>query len=220
MSDSLPENSFSGVLKVVKLTSGEELIGFVNEATSEKINIKLPARLDNYLSRDENGQMIEYVKLSNYLLNIKGFEVSLPKQVIVYIGEPAIELEKMYEVFFMAMQKDPKSITGNIPDGTGGPENGLQLLNDLFNNDEFVNFVNNLIDSFEGVEIVLDEDEDGELFVQDDITEDLEPKEAPKPSKKKKRSSMKPEKSSLPYKPESDPNKPESWPDDPSEYLN
>lgn len=220
MSDSLPETFFSGLMRVVKLTSGEELIGLVDQVTDKNINIKYPARLDNYMARDANGQIIEYVKLSNYLINLKGKEIKLPTQIVVYVGEPASDLEKMYEIYFNTIQTDPKAITGSVPEGYTDPENGLQLLNDLFNNEEFVNFVNNLIENFEGVEIVMDDEEDGELFSQDDITDDAEAKEAPKPPKPKKRSSMKPEKKSLPYNPDSDPAKPESWPDDPSEYLN
>jgi hypothetical protein len=36
MSDSLPEESFSGVIRVVKLTSSEELISLVKEASPIK----------------------------------------------------------------------------------------------------------------------------------------------------------------------------------------
>lgn len=220
MSDSLPENSFSGVLRVVKLISGEEVIGLVSEPSQDKINIKLPAKLENYYTKDENGDTVEYVKLTNYLMNVKSFEVSIPKTVLVYTGQPTVELEKMYEVFFMTMQTDPKLIVGNMPDNFAGPENGLQLLNDLFNNEDFVNFVNDLIENFEGVEILLDDSDEDEMTEENDITEDFGTIEPQKPPKRKKRSTMKPEKKSLPYNPEKDPKDPESWPDDPGEYLN
>lgn len=219
MSDSLPENSFSGVLRVVKLTTGEEIIGLVSEASPEKISIKLPARLDVYMSRDQNGQLVEYVKLTNFLANIEGYEISLPRTVVVYTGKPAIDLEKMYEVYFVTMQTDPKSVVSSGPeDGIVGPENGLQLLNDLFNNADFVDFVNELIDNFENAEIFIEEElEDIE---QEGIIDEEEVLEAQTPPKPKKRSRMKPEKKILPYNPEGDPNKAESWPDDPSEYFN
>ena len=48
MSDSPPENDISGSLRVVKLLTGEELIGFVNEVTQDKISIRMPALLTNY----------------------------------------------------------------------------------------------------------------------------------------------------------------------------
>jgi hypothetical protein len=219
MSDSLPENSFSGALRVVKLTSGEELIGMVSEAAPDKINIKLPAILENYYTRDPNNQVVEYVKLTNYLLNIKGHEVNLPRSVIVYIGQPAIELEKMYEVYFMTMQTDSKAIISSGPENDIVAEDGLLLLNNLFNNPDFVNFVNDLIDSFEGVEIEEDDDEEWDDTVAELPISPPE-EEAPETTpKRKKRKAMKPETNKLPYKPEANPNTPEGWSDNPSDYI-
>lgn len=220
MSDSLPENSFSGALRVVKLTSGEELIGMVSEAAPDKINIKLPAMLENYYTKDPNNQIVEYVKLTNYLLNIKGHEVNLPRSVIVYIGQPAIELEKMYEVYFMTMQTDSKAIISSGPEDDIVAEDGLVLLNNLFNNPDFVNFVNDLIDSFEGVEI--DEEDDDEDWDDTVAESPISPPEEEAPEtapKRKKRKAMKPETNKLPYKPEANPNTPEGWSDNPSDYI-
>jgi len=219
MSDSLPENSFSGALRVVKLTSGEELIGMVSEAAPDKINIKLPAMLENYYTRDPNNQIVEYVKLTNYLLNIKGHEVNLPRSVIVYIGEPAIELEKMYEIYFMTMQTESKAIISSGPEEDIAAEDGLLLLNNLFNNPDFVNFVNDLIDSFEGVEIDDEDDEDWDDTVAESPISPPE-EEAPETApKRKKRKAMKPETNKLPYKPEANPNTAEGWSDNPSDYI-
>jgi hypothetical protein len=218
MSDSLPENSFGGSLKVVKLISGEEIVGLVCELQPDIIQIKLPAMLENYLNRDpSSGEMVEYVKLTNYLANVRGFEVNLPKSVIIYMGMPTLELEKMYEVFFVTMQEDPKAIIGNSPSNS---ESGLQLLNDLFTNEDFVNFVNDLIDNFEEAEILIeDEDEDASFDAESSIndsttTDELDPQ--PKP---KKRNKAKPESKKLPYNPESPVEDAESWSDNPNDYL-
>jgi hypothetical protein len=220
MSDSLPENSFSGILRVIKLTSGEEVIGLVSEAMPDKIAIKLPAKLENFMQKDSAGNLIECIKLSNYLTNIRGQEIAIPRDVIIYMGQPALDLEKMYDVYFMTMQTDPKSIISSAPeDSENNPEFGLQLLNDLFNNEDFVNFVNDLIETFEGVEIVA-EDEDEGTFEQESVISDPNPQEPESPPQPKKRPKMKPERKSLPYKPDGDPNKAESWPDDPTEYFN
>lgn len=221
MSDSLPESEFSGILRVVKLISGEEIIGLVSEAMPDRITIKLPAKLDAYMSKDETGNLVEYVKLTNYLGNVRGFEVTISRTAILYIAPPAIDLEKMYEMYFLTMQTDPKSIVTSGPDMPIGPETGLQLLNELFNNEDFVEFVNQLIESFEGVEILVeDEDyEDGDSVVESDLS-DSETQEPPSPSKPKKRNRMKPEKKNMPYNPDATPDNPESWPDDPNEYLN
>lgn len=223
MSDSLPENSFSGVLRVVKLLTGEELIGLVNEATPEKITIKLPAKLESYMNKDSNGNAIEYVHLTNYASNIKSNEILLQKSSIVFIGSPTLELEKMYEIYFIAMQKDPKSISNSIPEGMVDIESGLQLLNNLFTNDDFINFVNDLMDNYEGVEILADfGDDDGEddeePSAEGSISPVVEEEPEPKP-KKRKRRTIKPESNKLPYKPEKPITDPESWSDNPEDYI-
>jgi hypothetical protein len=213
MSDSLPENSLSGILRVLKLVSGEEIISLVNEI-NDQITIKLPAKMENYYSK-ENGNVVEYVKLTNYLSGIRGHEVTISKSLILFMGQPNTELEKMYEVYFMAMQTDPQSIKNSNNTSTSEP--GLQLLNDLFNNEDFVNFVNDLIDNFEGIEIIENED-DSEYDVESVISDPPEIEDEPKP-KQKKRRKPKPEASKMPYDPELPPENPESWSDNPSDYL-
>jgi hypothetical protein len=217
MSESLPENLFSGTVRVVKLISGEEIIGFVLEAGQEKIAMKYPARLDSYMMKGKKGEYEEYIKLTNYLSNIKGFEISLSRDKILFLGHPMNELEKMYEIYVLAMQNDPKSLVSSLPDNVdvAGTETGLQLLNDLFNNDEFVNFVNELIENFEGVDIG---DSDDESVAESIISDPEEEEPEPQP-KKKKRKVVKPETNKLPYNPDSPPDKPESWPDNPMDYL-
>jgi len=222
MSESLPENSFGGVLRVVKLTSGEEIIGMVNEAYPDRISIKLPARVETYVVRDEKSELIEYVKLTNYLSNIRGYEISLSRNVIVYMGSPALELEKMYEVFFMTMQTDSKTTIAPMPDDMKfGHEAGLQMLNDLFTNEDFVNFVNDLMDTYEGVEILADfgdEDDDIEPEPEASVSPPVEEEPEAKP-KKKKRRTIKPEGNKMPYKPDKPVTDPQSWSDDPKDYM-
>ena len=217
MSDSLPENSFSGVLRVVKLTSGEEIIGLISEPKPEKLLIKLPARLDNYMMKNSTDEYVEYIKLTNYLSNIKEHEIQIPMTAVVYMGAPNIDLEKMYEIYFMTMQTDPKSVVTSGPDINTNPEPGLQLLNDLFNNEDFVGFVNDLIDTFEGVEIL--EDENDEESVLEGSINDSVPEETNTPPKPKKRRRIKPEAKKLPYNPDSPPEDPESWSDNPQDYI-
>lgn len=219
MSDSLPEKLFSGAVRVVKLISGEEIIGFVLEAGTDKIAMKYPARLDSYMIKGQKGQFEEYIKLTNYLSNIKGFEITLPRDTIMYMGHPTDDLERMYEVYVMAMQNDPKSLVSSLPESIdpNGPETGLQLLNDLFNNEDFVEFVNELIENFEGSEVEIEEEEEESVagsFISD--SEEEEPKDPPK---RKKRKAVKPETNKLPYNPENPPEDPQSWSDNPLDYL-
>ena len=224
MSDEVQETPFGGIIRVVKLINGDELIGLVRDAQLDKIVILFPAKIETALSREESGDIIEYFKLTNYAANLQFFEISINRTSILYTGSPAEDLSKMYDVFFQTMQTDPKSIMQNISDDiVVGPEAGLIMLNELFNNEDFVNFVNDMIDTYEGAEIMVDVDDDGEEIEesekQEPSVEDLLIEEAPKPPKPIKRRTMNPETKKLPYKPDGDPNKAESWSDDPSEYF-
>jgi len=224
MSDEVQETPFGGIVRVVKLINGDELIGLVRDAQLDKILILFPAKIETALSRDESGELIEYFKLTNYAANLQFSEISINRTSILYTGSPAEDLSKMYDVFFQTMQTDPKSIMQNISeDIVVGPEAGLIMLNELFNNEDFVNFVNDMIDTYEGSEIMIDVDDDGEEIEesekQEPTVKDLLDEEAPKPPKPIKRRTMNPETKKLPYKPDGDPNKAESWSDDPSEYF-
>lgn len=216
MSDSLPENNSLEVLKVLKLVSGEEVVGLITEANSDFIRLKYPALLQNYFAKDEKGNVLEYIKLLNYLSNVKSYEIEISKKLVIYLGEPATELKKMYEIYYIAMQKDPKSIANANMENINGVEPGLQLLNDLFNNEDFVGFVNDLIDTFDGLEIT---EEMEEALEAESTIEPLEEPTPETPPKRKKRKAIKPETNKLPYNPEANPNTAESWSDNPSDYL-
>jgi hypothetical protein len=223
MADEVQETPFGGILRVIKLTTGEEIVGLVSEASSEKIFIKMPALIESYMMRDALGEMIEYCKLTNYLSNIRSSEVSIFRHVIVYIGSATVELEKMYEIYHTAMKTDPKSLITSAPENTEfGPEAGLHLLTDLFNNEDFVNFVNDLIDNFENVEVILDDFEEEEEIANEE--EEASPPEVvqeeplPQP-KRKKRSKGKPGPNKLSYDPNLPSDNPESWSDNPNDYI-
>jgi hypothetical protein len=230
MSDLVPETPFGGIVRVVKLINGDELLGIVRDATPDRIIITLPAKLETAFSRDKDNNLVEYVKLTNYAANIQNKEITLHRNAILYMASPIPELGKMYDAFFITMQTDPNSIVTNGNDELMvGPEAGLQMLNELFNNEDFVNFVNDLIDSFEGEEIFNeigdDEGEEGEEedniknLLSDASINDPDPEESPKPPKKKKRSRIKPKSNQIPFNPEANPNSAESWSDNPEDYL-
>lgn len=214
MSDSLPEGNPLEVLKVLKLISGEEVMGLVTEADADYVSLNYPALLQNYFMKDKEGNMVECIKLLNYLSNIKNFKIQISKKLIIFIGDPATELDQMYRLYHKAMTTDPKSVMSIYDDPITTTEPGLQLLNDLFNNDDFVEFVNDLIDNFEGIEI-LDDDEDS----AESVIEPSEEEEPPSPPKRKKRRKVKPETNKMPYNPEAPPTNPESWSDNPQDYM-
>jgi hypothetical protein len=222
MSESLPELFAPESLKTFKLISGEEIVGLIENNDSDKFIIKYPAQLQNYFEKHKNNEYIEYVKLTNYLGNSKNYKAELYKHAIMCIAEPSAELLKMYEIYFVTIQSNPKGIQ-NTTNTSGTADNGLQLLNDLFNNDEFVNFVNDLIDTYDGVEILEifdDEDEENnkDEALEGDMSSSAEIAPEPQP-KKKKRKRVKPEGNKLPYKPEANPNTPEGWSDNPEDYI-
>ena len=228
MSDLVPGPHFDGIVRVVKLMNGDELLGIVRDATVDRIVLTMPAKLETALSRDKDNTIIEYIKLTNYAINVANYEITINRNAVMYMALPIPELNKLYEAFFLAMQKDPNSIISNSENEIfTGPQAGLQMLNELFNNEDFVNFVNDLIDNFEGVDIMADLDEEdlGEeeetetnLFLESPIIDPV-PEEAPKPSKRKKRSRMNPETKDIPFNPEGNPNSAEGWSDNPEDYL-
>lgn len=231
MSDLVPESHFDGIVRIVKLMNGDELIGIVQDAVIDKIKIILPAKLETAFSKEANGEMVEFIKLINYAVNAHNFELSINRNAIMYIASPIPELNKMYDTFFIAMKTDPRSIVTNGHDEIIiGPEAGLQMLNELFNNEDFVNFVNDLIENFEAEGVMNEIFEESEEESGND-TEDEgnlepeaplslpEPKESPRPSKKKKRRKIDPSSSEIPFKPDADPNSAEGWSDNPMDYF-
>jgi hypothetical protein len=158
-------------------------------------------------------------------MNIENFEISINRNSIMYIASPIGELKKMYDMFFITMKTDPSSIiTNGEVNEIVDPSHGLELLNELFNNEDFVNFVNDLIETFEseGVfEEMVDEEnleETTNLLPEPPINDS--PAEQPKiPPKKKKRSRIKPTTNEIPFNPEGNPNSAESWSDNPEDYI-
>lgn len=229
MSDLVPTSHFDGIVRVVKLINGDELIGIVRDAAIDRIQLILPAKLESGFSKQEDGNLIEYVKLTNYAINVINYEITINRSAILYMAQPIPELNKMYDAFFIAMKTDPHSIvTNGNEDIIVGPEAGLQMLNELFNNEDFVNFVNDLIENFEaeGIMNEIFEDEEGEAESEDGVNllpdssiNDPEPEPSPKPPKKKKRSRIKPTSNEIPFNPEANPNSAEGWSDNPQDYI-
>ncbi len=222
MSDEAQETPCDGIVRVVKLMNGEELLGIVQDVCTNHISMILPAKVETAYSKDENGLIIEYVKLTNYAASVKNSEIVLNKNAIMFIGDPISDMLVMYETFSEAMKTDPESVrTSTSGDGVSNPQAGLMMLNELFNNEDFVNFVNDMIDSFEGSEVILDEEleEIEESEQQEPTVEDLLVEESPKPPKPVKRRTMNPETKKLPFNPESSPNSAESWSDNPEDYI-
>lgn len=205
------DNVSSEDIKVIKLVTGEEIVGILTSTENGIYNVSFPARIDVHYGKGPGG-MTEFVKLSNYAASVGDYKVALPVSATVFIGKPNDELRIMYLTYCEYMRKDPKMIISSAgEDSSAAQENqGLELLNELFTNADFVEFVNDLIDNYEG-NIVEEEEEEEEKF----IIEEPEEKEI-KPKKKKK---IKPESKKLPYNPDANPNTAEGWSDNPNDYI-
>lgn len=228
MSDLVPATQFDGIVRVVKLINGDELLGIVRDVDQYNISIILPAKLETAYSKDKENNIIEYIKLTNYAANVKNHEMTILRSAILYIAAPIEDLEKMYQTFFHTMKTNPASIlNGTAEEIQVGPEAGLQMLNELFNNEDFVDFVNNMIDSFEGESLFTETsddigeetEEENNLFPPESPINDSEEEPSPKPSKRKKRKTANPEPKNMPFNPDGNPNSAESWSDDPRDYI-
>lgn len=206
MSDESDDSSVE--IRVVKLATGEEIVGILVDDNGSEYVISFPARIDVHYGKGPEG-MTEFVKLSNYAASVNGYSVRIPHTAIIFIGSPNPELKVMYMTYCEYMRNDPKMIISSAGEDSSnqGNVNGLELLNELFNNSDFVEFVNDLIENYEGSELIEIEEEEEEEFEQ---------KEEPKPKKKKR---IKPENLKLPYNPEASPDTAEGWSDNPEDYI-
>jgi hypothetical protein len=223
MSDLVPEPDSNGSIRVVKLTNGDELVATIHEISSDKLAVFFPAKIESFYSKDNNNNIVEYIKLTNYASNMEKHQFVMNKNSILCIGMASEDLKKMYETYCITIQTDPSALLNNIPPETMGAEAGLGMLNELFNNEDFVNFVNDLIDNFEGVEVNFEDGDEDEIEGQEEgpefpLQETIQD-EAPKPQKPRKRRIMNPEPNKLPYEPNANPNSPESWSDNPNDYI-
>lgn len=205
----------SETIRVVKLTTGEEIVGILVNDCEKFYTLSFPARIDVHYGKGPNG-MTEFVKLSNYAASIKEFTVSIAHTATIFIGEPNDDVKLMYMTYCEYMRQDPKMIISSAGEdsATSNDMHGLEMLNELFSNSDFVEFVNDLIENYEGNVV---EDEEDEETEDPFVVEQIEEKEQEiKPKKKKK---VKPEGNKLPYNPDAPPNTAESWPDNPNDYL-
>jgi hypothetical protein len=205
MSDESNDSSES--IRIVKLTTGEEIVGMLMNNSETEYELSFPARIDVSYGKGPEGAT-EFIKLSNYAAFTFLFVVKIPSNAVIFISKPNDELKVMYMTYCEYLRQNPKMIISSAAEDASSDSQftGLEMLNELFNNSDFVEFVNDLIENYEETEIVeLDEEE----FVEEKIEE-------PKAKKKKK---VKPEGSKLPYNPEANPNTAEGWSDNPQDYI-
>lgn len=209
MSDESDDSSV--VIKVVKLTTGEEIVGILINDSGKEYEISFPARVDVHYGKGPDG-MTEFVKLSNYAASVLNYTLKIPHTATVFVGEPNQDLRIMYMTYCEYMRNDPKMIISSAGEDSSMQKDyqGLEMLNELFSNSDFVEFVNELIDNYEGTSVEEEEEEEETFIIEEPEEKEIQPK------KKKK---VKPESKKLPYNPDANPNTAEGWSDNPNDYI-
>lgn len=192
-------------IRVVKLSTGEEIISSVNEFEGE-VSLINPAKIITYTTATSEGAVMECIRLTSYLGNIDAKSITILKQYILYIANPSEEISKMYSSYINFMNGiENKMITGTIEEDNT-PE---EVAWSLFSDPEFVNFLEEIYEEhINDIEDVEEPDEE--------IEKEWE-KEVEVPKKKKKK--YKKEELKMPYNPEMEASDPQSWSDNPEDYI-
>lgn len=191
-------------IRVVKLSTGEEVISFVQESEGEILLVN-PAKIITYTTATSEGTVMECIRLTSYLGNIDAKSIAILKQYVLYIATPSEEINKMYESYMNFMNGiENKMITGVVEDNS--PE---ETAWSLFSDPEFVNFLEEIYEEHLGD---MEEVEEAD----DELDAEWE-KEVEAPKKKKKK--YKKEELKLPYNPEMEASDPQSWSDNPEDYI-
>lgn len=204
------QSQASSSIKVVKFSSGEEVVSMVIEQENE-VFLSNPAKIVVYTSSNELGQVIECLRLTSYLANIKETGITVLKNYVMYISDPSEDIEKMYNAYlsFMAGLAEMPTSAQLEPEG-----DAMETAWRLFSDAEFVDFLQELYDD-NSVDLDMIEEE-----AEEEVEEEWKEKvEKPTPPKAKKKKKYKKETLQLPYDPEGDIRNPESWSDNPEDYL-
>ena len=193
-------------IRVVKLSTGEEIISFVSESENEVILVN-PAKIITYTTATSEGAVLECIRLTSYLGNIESKSITLLKQYVLYIATASEEIFKMYQSYINFMQGiDDKMITGTIEDQADSNE----VAWNLFSDPEFVNFLEEIYEEhLSELQEIEEDEEELDIDWEKEISE----------FKGKKKKKFKKEELKLPYKPEKEASDPESWSDNPEDYI-
>jgi hypothetical protein len=202
----------SSSIRVVKFTSGEEVVSVVIESDNEVV-LSNPAKIVIYTSTNEEGHVIECLRLTSYLANIKDKAITVLKDYIMYMSEPSEDILKMYDTYLSFMEGQSAGIMTAELEEDG---DALDMAWNLFSDANFVTFLQELYEDshidFDDLDVEESEEEQEEL-------NKLWEKEKEEPKKPKKKKKFKKEELKMPYTPDGDIKDPKSWSDNPEDYL-
>jgi|LakMenEpi03Aug12_release.lakeMendotaPanAssembly.Ray.scaffolds.fasta_scaffold06393_26 hypothetical protein len=201
----------SSSIRVVKFSSGEEVVSVVIDNDTEVV-LSNPAKIVIYTTTNEEGHVIECLRLTSYLANIKEKAITVLKDYIMYMSEPSEDILKMYDAYLSFMEGQTGGIVTAELEEDG---DALDIAWTLFSDTHFVNFLQEL---YEDSHIDFEEIEEEDLIEEEEINK-LWEKETEAEKKPKKKRKFKKEELKMPYTPDGDIKDPKSWSDNPEDYL-
>ena len=201
----------SSSIRVVKFSSGEEVVSVVIDNDTEVV-LSNPAKIVIYTTTNEEGHVIECLRLTSYLANIKEKAITVLKDYIMYMSEPSEDILKMYDAYLSFMEGQTGGIVTAELEEDG---DALDIAWTLFSDTHFVNFLQEL---YEDSHIDFEEIEEDDLIEEEEINK-LWEKETEAEKKPKKNRKFKKEELKMPYTPDGDIKDPKSWSDNPEDYL-
>jgi len=85
-------------LKILKLRSGEEIIGQILEETESSVKIFQPMFFNIIQSFNDDGNPCDITTIHDWLVNTDEKNVSLPMDHVAFISEPNKNTKKLYEI--------------------------------------------------------------------------------------------------------------------------
>lgn len=201
----------SSSIRVVKFSSGEEVVSVVIDNDTEVV-LSNPAKIVIYTTTNEEGHVIECLRLTSYLANIKEKAITVLKDYIMYMSEPSDDIQKMYDAYLSFMEGQIGGIMTAELEEDG---DALDVAWTLFSDTHFVNFLQEL---YEDSHIDFEEIDEEDLNEEEEINK-LWEKETEAEKKPKKKRKFKKEELKMPYTPDGDIKDPKSWSDNPEDYL-
>jgi hypothetical protein len=207
------DSKASSSIKVIKLSSGEELISMVDESPDEVV-LSNPAKIVFYTTSTPDGEVIECLRVTSYLANIKETSITILMKHVIYLAEPSEDILNMYNSYleFMNGLKDDVILAEIEPD-----HDNMDVAWALFSDPQFIDFVQEIYEEhLQDSEI--DEEEDREE-PSEELFDSLNAEWEKAINENRKKRKYKKEDLKLPYIPDNEASDPQSWSDNPEDYL-
>ena len=113
-------------LKILKLRSGEEIIGQILEENESVIKVFQPMFFNIIQSFDDNGMPCDITTIHDWLVNTDDKNVSLPMNHVAFMSEPNKNTKKLYEIESVK-EFNRDSYKTTVEENEKTPTNSLQM---------------------------------------------------------------------------------------------